>query len=405
MPSPRTIQIVEERDEYLEQGQFEEGEARALFNMQRFEIDAPSFLNGHRYRIRSKGVIGHVPVTESLTIAILPKVPVLRLFGMLEVAYGLKSFAFLEGEAHVATVDDLLDRLAGILAHRVLDRVRRGIYRAYIGRREPIEVVRGRIDVHQSYLRSLRGNVLLECEYEELTADVTENRILLWTLYRVTRLVGRSEVRALVQKAYRALIGEVELTFIHPDQCLGRTYQRLNSDYAPMHGLCRMLLTALGPDIRQGGQSLLPFTLYMPALFEEFVAAWLQQSLDPRWLVKVQHKVRLDSNFQLFHTMDLVVADKSTGRPLIVLDTKYKDVESPAEADINQVIAYAVNTGARRALLVYPTPTTRTFHLRMGRLQIRAMAFDLGKDLAASGKAFLAAIHDELEKCEMDGVT
>jgi hypothetical protein len=54
---------------------------------------------------------------------------------------------------------------------------------------------------------------------------------------------------------------------------------------------------------------------------------------------------------------------------------------------------------------VYPTPTTQAFHLRMGAIQVIALAFDLGKDLAESGEAFLAAIRDELEKCEVDAVT
>ena len=50
------------------------------------------------------------------------------------------------------------------------------------------------------------------------------------------------------------------------DRCVGRTYNRLNADYEPMHALCRFFLENSGPAHARGDRSMLPFLVNMPRL-------------------------------------------------------------------------------------------------------------------------------------------
>jgi 5-methylcytosine-specific restriction enzyme subunit McrC len=80
-----------------------------------------------------------------------------------------------------------------ILARRVLDRTRKGLYRSYIGETDDLPYVRGQLDVSGAMLNSIRGIPHIPCYYEEHTADLEDNRILLWTLHQVRRQALRQE--------------------------------------------------------------------------------------------------------------------------------------------------------------------------------------------------------------------
>src|SRR5262249_10605828 len=156
-------------------------------------------------------------------------------------------------ETRVKAIEDIFDRLASLLAGMVLDRARRGLYASYILREEPVAYIRGRINVTESVVRHMRGSPHMTCAYEEHTTDLDENQILVWTLYRLAFLdIRREQVRRRASQAFRALAGSVEVTPKYPRDCIGRFYHRLNSDYRPMHALCRFFLECSGPDIEAG---------------------------------------------------------------------------------------------------------------------------------------------------------
>ncbi len=50
---------------------------------------------------------------------------------------------------------------------------------------------------------------------------------------------------------------------VGPDSCDGRTYNRLNADYEPMHALCRFFLNNSGPTHERGDRPMLPFLVNM----------------------------------------------------------------------------------------------------------------------------------------------
>ena len=252
------------------------GEALWQYYSSQVAVDFPSPKTESQWQLTSQGWVGYIPLTPELGLALQPKVELGNLFRMLEYAYQLKgkSFRFLEGLVECQSLKEFYERLANVLAKRVLDRGRKGFYRAYLPETERLPYVRGRLDVRQAI--QTPWDVRLQCHYEEHTADIEENQILAWTLSRIARS-GMCTERVLptVRRAYRALRGLVSTQPCSPQDCVGRLYNRLNDDYHPLHALCRFFLEHSGPSHEVGDRTVLPFLVNMERLYELFVAVWL----------------------------------------------------------------------------------------------------------------------------------
>ena len=399
------IEITEEQDEFLSRSALDEVTAKILLRDRRFEFDWPNPGNDFQYRIRSRGLVGIVPVDESV-IVIEPKAPVSSIFGMLEVAYDLQSFELLKGETTIVSLEELFERVVSILARRVLDRVRRGLYQEYVEHVDDLIYVRGRIDMRGNLRNVTRKNPAVRCRFEDLTSELEDNEILLWTLFVASRFrLRRPEVVEQVRRAYRAMAGSIPLAEKSPQSCIERFYTRLNDDYQPMHGLSRLLLDHAGPHLAEGNRTFIPFCLDMPTLFESFVAKWLTSHLPHDLEALPQFSAKLRANVPLRFDIDVLIRDRRTKRPMAVLDTKYKVAERLQEADIQQVVAYATRMGVRHAFLVYPSCAGAGVEAMVGpgaealdskSVQVRSLVFDIGFDLEESGSQFRQILLEKL---------
>jgi len=154
------------------------GKLYAQFKNQ-IDIEPPSFLNGHSWSLTQRGGSAIYRSKKDFHIYLAPKIPINNLFGMLEYAYRL-DFKTLEGIKGAETICELYERLALILAKRVLNRIRKGIYRTYLAEANELPYVRGKIDVAEQVRHALRPS--LPCLYEDHTANIEDNQILVWTL-------------------------------------------------------------------------------------------------------------------------------------------------------------------------------------------------------------------------------
>jgi 5-methylcytosine-specific restriction enzyme subunit McrC len=349
------------------------------------EIEPPSFRTGDQWRLTAQGWAGFIPLTRTIGLMLQPKVSLSSLFAMIEVAYALTSLHFLPGLVQVNSLPDIYTRLARLLAQRILARGQRGLYRAYLPVQEATPYVRGRIQT--ASLPHALANGTVACSYHQVTADVEENHILVWTLHTILRsALCTGETLMLVQRAYRLLAGQVSLKAVTASACRGRVYTRLNQDYAPLHALCAFFLDHSGPGHTVGDQSMLPFLVDMARLYEQFVAAWLTQRLAPTHRVAAQ--VHTPVSAELHFTIDLVI---SAGRQRWVLDTKYKTpANGPDAADVAQILAYAQLQGAQEAILIYPTPIAQPLDVQVRGVRLRTLTFGLDSDLNVAGEAFVA---------------
>jgi len=253
-------------------------------------IEPPSVFNATQWTLTPQGWVGYIPLNADLSLHLRPRVPLDTLFGMLEVAYRLRSFRFLDGAMPCTSLAEFYERWAHILAQRVLDRARRGLYRGYVAREEALPYVTGRLDVQA--LARKPWDTHVHCVYETHTADVADNQILAWTLRHILHS-GLCTERTLpmIRQAYRVLRGAITPTPSTAQECVGRLYQRLNFDYQPLHALCRFILEHSGPSHQMGARTVLPFLVNMPRLYELFVAEWLRQHLPPEMRLESQERV------------------------------------------------------------------------------------------------------------------
>lgn len=388
------LNLIEYEPTCFAPGEISEEVAYTLYqnHQDKLEVEWPSPKTNWKRRLTAKGWVGYIPLTSDVTVVINPKVPLTNLFGMWEYAYQLKSFHFLDGLIACHSLEEFYEHLASILAKRILDRARQGLYREYAPQRASLPYLRGRLNLTQ--LLKKPWETSLACNYEEHTADITENQLLIWTLWCILRsgLCRDPQVIATVRRAYLSLHGFAAVQPFHSQACLKRLYNRLNQDYHPLHALCHFFLEHSGPTHQSGDHTMLPFLVNMARLYERFVAEWLKIHLPSEYVLKIQEHVTLDQEGVFSVDLDLVVQHILTGET-IVLDTKYKAPEKPSQADIDQMVAYAVFKESRKAVLIYPTELKTPVNISKGHVHVRSLTFALHGDLEQAGQQFL---HDAL---------
>jgi 5-methylcytosine-specific restriction enzyme subunit McrC len=134
------------------------------------------------HTIRSNGYVGYIPLNEKYTLKIKPKVPVSNVFRMLEYAYKLESFELLKGLTNIESVEDFFENFVNILAKRVLERNRKGLYSDYVERSDVIPCLRGRMRILPTTVSMLRGAIAPTCDFEEHTSDLVRPNSIMDTI-------------------------------------------------------------------------------------------------------------------------------------------------------------------------------------------------------------------------------
>src|ERR1043166_812319 len=302
----RILDVREEEVARFSRAKILDAEVLALSGSGKIDVEPASLFNDYTYGLRSRGWVGQIPIGDDLLLRITPKVPVRNIFRMLEVAYNLQSFRLFDGEVQIESLEDIYERVVSILSQRVLDRVRKGLFRDHLDENDDLPYMRGRVDVISATSNRMRGISRISCHNQEHTADLEDNQILHWTLHQLRRQALRQEkVRIELERARRALGGAITLKHYLPSDCMNRLYHRLNNDYSPMHGLCRFILEHTGPSIDPGDRSFIPFELNMRNLFELFVAEWLRANTPEGITVRRLYNATLDSNLNLKIQIDI----------------------------------------------------------------------------------------------------
>ena len=386
---PTILTLLEDTPSYFAREAIADADAERLWREfpNVITLDYPSPRTNNQWRLTSQGYVGYIPLSPCLHLSLQPKVPLGNLFRMWAAVYRL-DVRFLPELFQCQTVREAYEQLAEVLAQRVLSRTRNGLYRSYELHQAQLPAVRGRVDVAQAVRHPWQTH--LPCQFEEHTADNEDNQLLAWVLHCIARsgLCGE-RVQPTVQQVCRAVTRGVSLRAFNSRDCMGRSYHRLNQDYAPLHALCHFFLSDVTPTHLSGPHPMLPFLVDMSALFEQFVAAWLQQHTPAQHAIKAQERIDVGS---LHPRIDLVWYENGT--PRCVLDTKYKALRAtalPDERDVYQVMAYADFKGCTEAVLVYPAAIL-PFNIRSRNTRVRTLAFDVSGDLDAAGRKFIDEI-------------
>jgi len=352
------------------------------------KVALPSIQTGGKIKLKNRGYAGRVKLPGGHSVILEPKVEVERVLRLLRHAEGLESFEFLDRLYAADSIDTFYDAVVEELASGVIKRQRKGLHQEYVDRKEKSEVVRGKINFREASKKPWEPE--LPIEYTELTPDIEDNQILLWTLF-VARSSGiaSDDVKGKVRRAYQSLAGMVELEQYRASDCLGRDYQRLNKGYERLHVLCHIILSQSGPVRGSGADQMVPWAVDMETLYERVVANWLDERLEDPLSVESQEEVEIGDSGREYE-VDLVFY--RDGEPIAVADTKYKVPKKPSTSDISQVIAYSEAKGVEDAFLVYPEVLNEPINTRVGDVRIGTLQFGVARDLIDEGENFLRGL-------------
>ncbi|WP_409472467.1 McrC family protein [Streptomyces sp. HC307] len=335
-----------------------EAVGRALAASRIVEAAPDLYVAGH-WCLKAGSKVGAVSVTVPgagpVTVRITPKVPMARLFFLL--GYSLDPRGWRDGQVDVAEHREVLPALAHAFERQVEGAIRAGLIQGYRTNEDTALVVRGRIREAEQVRKRFGAALPVEIAYDEFTTDIPENRLLRAATERLLRLPGVPRpVRA------RLLHQRTRLADVSPLVRGQRLPEwrpsRLNARYQHALHLAGAILDGASAEHRPGGLRIDGFLFDMNKVFEDFVCVALREALYPyggRGVLQAKG-VHLDEEERVRMQPDFVwYGDGNPGRPLAVVDAKYK-VENKygyPGADLYQMLAYCTALGLPAGHLVY----------------------------------------------------
>jgi 5-methylcytosine-specific restriction enzyme subunit McrC len=323
-------------------------------------------------RVQAKSWVGVVQLS-SVRIHVVPKLAGehLGVLRMLDWTSGLEALKSIHAENDLELEGASLLDLVALLFVRATERIARGGLRtAYVENEDALGVLRGRLLFERQLRRRQVRLDRLECRYDERSADIFDNRLLLAAAERCATRAGHTGVR---RRAAR-------LRMILADVCDARDvglprrephYDRLNRRYRPAHELAWIVLEGtqgLEDLYAWGATRSFAFMIDMNQIFERFVEQLLTEALAAHGFpLRFQKRTssvvqRPDGSAYLRLIPDALAR---IGQPPVdvPIDAKYKRYSNRKldRDDIAQAFIYAAGLGATpdhgtpHALLVYPS--------------------------------------------------
>jgi 5-methylcytosine-specific restriction enzyme subunit McrC len=186
------------------------------------------------------------------------------------------------GDAEVEeSPDSICDLLAWLFARRLRHQLGIGLAQEYIGMRDDLPLVRGRIDfARQSTVHFGRPDVIA-CTWDEFTPDTPLARLLRCATEVLLERVRLPGAAGDLREAL-AMFDEVES--VPPIQAVASApsirWSRLNMRWRACHDLALAVLTGQGREMHAGSSGSFVFLIDMNRLFEDFCLRWLEKTFD-----------------------------------------------------------------------------------------------------------------------------
>lgn len=321
-----------------------------------------------RVRLKATSHVGVVSILDGPTIEIRPKARGANLLGLLQYANGVEATT-IEQPTTMTAGRTFVEALASIYKVELDTALRHGLHRDYVRRSETVNQLRGRLDVHRQLQRQGPTPTKFECTYDELTADTTVNRGILYATTLLTQLVRDPALSQALDRHQQQLRRRVTLTPIQTVDLDGIELTRLASHYTDLLRLTKLILRSVFvEELRTGARSSFALLVNMNDVFELAVERAVKEAVSdrPGWSVKGQassQSLVTGGKRQITIQPDVLVRD-ANGRPRLVGDAKWK-LDQPAEADrepsnedIYQIVAYELAHGVP-GVLFYPAQGNR----------------------------------------------
>jgi 5-methylcytosine-specific restriction enzyme subunit McrC len=338
-----------------------------------------------RWRIEADSRVG-VLVGDGWELRIRPHIEISKLIFLL--TYSLAPNGWEGVLTGMTSEQDIVQALVHSFCLHAEGVVRRGLIHGYVSVEDRRCDVRGRVRFGDQLGRLAGLPLPVEVSYDELTADISENRLL---RSAVERLLLAERLPPLARARLLRLRGALGQVGVLPDQRridLPRM-TRLNRRYEAALVLAKMILdgTSLGQE--HGPIVASSFMFDMSEVFESFLFTALRESLRSfGGVLRRQVPESLDGAEKpdLVLRADIVWYEHGAVRG--VIDAKYKALSgagSPPNEDAYQMLAYCIGYGVPRGLLVYACEERedpRRYRVKRHGYEIEVRSLDLEQEPA-----------------------
>ena len=347
-------------------------------------------------------------------------IPILNIYYLLSYAWDKLDEA---EPKEVSQLDNhnVINLFAKVLSNRTSYLLRRGLDRGYVEKQDVMSVVKGKINISETYLNNLLPMAKVDCSFDELSYNVMHNRILKSTLDSL--LKGDEldkDIREQLRLSYMKMPSEIQNVKIRKEHFRSLRFHRNNFFYDFLMKICELINENYLTDETKGKKVFQDFTRerkQMQYLFESFVAKFYQKHKNEHpYKVFAQKRVNWfttsmdDDSKNYLPTMqpDIVLEGKNRK---IILDTKYyKEAlkeyhgrKKISSSNLYQMYAYMKNMAANddsykecEGILLYPT-VDEEFEGAMWELdghKLHAKMINLNQDWNAIHSDLLSIINN-----------
>jgi len=315
---------------------------------------SPSTVQPGCYDLTPKSEVGVVRLAGH-ELEIRPKLPIDRLLFL--ISYSLDPKSWRDQRVRFGSDPSLLEAIIPGFVHQANRALGPGVLQGYRSIEAAESTVRGRLRFEEQIRRRHGRPFPVEVQYDEFTVDIEVNRLIKAAVDRLSRLPIRADrVRSQLHHIRWAL-SDVSLVEYAPQRLPEIRFTRLNERYRAAVALAKLILQATSLDLAKGGVVSSAFLMDMNAVFEDFVVVALRETLGLSARSFPQgarsRGLTLDRQGHVGLEPDISWWDGDYCR--FVGDVKYKRTQTKgaANADVYQLVSYAVGANLARALVIY----------------------------------------------------
>jgi len=300
------------------------------------------------------------------------------------------------------SIDDktqLLDLFAKVLLNATRILLKRGIDRSYIDHTQEVVGIKGKLQLTQTLKSNLLFKNVAICTYDDLSSNILSNRVLVTTIYRLTRTKGvDKELKMELVELYRMLngIGQIEISTSTFNMI---KLNRNNRFYGFIMNVCQIIYENTLPSEKPGQFRFADFTRddrKMNQLFEGFIRNFYrieQRKFNSvkketiRWQfekadnLSSQYLPQMETDISLENETEKIIIDAKFYRETMTVNYEREKIKS---ANLYQVFSYLLNqedegepkTKTATGILLYPTIETDydlEFQYKEHSIQIRTI--------------------------------
>lgn len=278
------------------------------------------------------------------------------------------------------SIDDkteLLDLFAMVLINATKMLLKRGIDKNYIDYTDELAGVKGKLQISQT----LKSNLLFKqrtiCIYDDFSANILTNRILVTTIYKLTRTKGLDKKLKNELVAVQRMLSGIALLEISNSHFKQVRLHRNNRLYGFVMNVCQIIYDCTFPSEEQGKYKFSDFTRddrKMNQLFESFIRNFYRIEQNQYNSVKKetikwrfdntdsesnQYLPQMETDITLENYESKIIIDAKFYRETMTLNYDKERIKSN---NLYQLFSYLINqedhdtkTQKATGILLYPT--------------------------------------------------